>query len=249
MEEGFFKFSNLSKFREIIHGVSQRSYGDMRFGRLPQRNIIQNRQGFFQDLNIGIDEVVVAGLKHGAKITMVGGQERGKGTIDPQTVIPGRDGLMTRDRNVYLMITIADCLPIFIYDSPLQIVSILHAGWRGIVGGIVSHSIEKFKNCGSESENLVIGIGPGICQRHFVVKNDVLAKFQEHYPKATFIRNHDGYVDLKKAVEIDFIKAGVTKTNLEISTDCPSCRNGIYGSFRKEGKFAPASAAVIGMKA
>ena len=248
MEDATFKFSNLSKFKEIVHGVSQRSHGDMRFGKLPDKEVVKNRQHLFADLGININQVIFARLSHGSRIVMLGKEEAGRGSQNRESAIPVTDGLMTSARGIFLIITEADCLPLMIYDPILQMVGIVHAGWRGIIDGIVGKAVEKFKNCGSEAENLVIGIGPGICQKHFVVKKDVLAKFKDLYPLATFIRNHDGYADLKKAVEIDFKKAGIIKTNLEISTDCPSCQNGLYGSFRKEGKFVPASAAVIGMR-
>lgn len=248
MEDATFKFSNLSKFNEIIHGISTRNYGDMRSGRIPQENIVRNRKAFFYDLGISLDEVVVARLSHKTKIVMVGKEEKGRGSDDPKTAIPATDGLITSNKDVFIMVTVADCLPILIYDPMAQIVAVLHAGWRGIIDQIIPKAIEKLKNLGSEPENLIIGVGPAICQRHFIVKNDVLEQFRDLYPSVTFVRNNDGYVDLKKAVEIDLKKAGVIKTNLEISTDCPSCRNGLYGSHRKEGDTAPAQAAVIGMR-
>jgi len=135
-----------------------------------------------------------------------------------------------------------------IYDPMQKIVGILHAGWRGIIKQIIIEAIEKLESLGSDPENLIVGIGPGICQKHFIVKNDVLGKFLDFYPSATLVRNNDGYVDLKKAVLIDLKKKGILLGNIEVSHSCPSCDNGIYGSFRKEGELAPAAAAVIGMR-
>ena len=247
MEERFFKFSLLSKF-PVIGGISTRHYGDMRFGRLPDEEIIKNRQHFFRSLGIRIDDVVVARLEHGTKIATVGRAERGRGAKDPKTAIQQTDGLLTSQKGIYLMVTVADCLPIMVYDPVMDIVGVFHAGWRGIINQISSEIIEKFKNLGSEPANLVVTIGPGICQKHFVVKDEVLGKFKESYPKATLVRNQHGYVDLKKAVTSDFKKFGISKNNLEVSSDCPSCQNGIYGSFRKEGASVPASAVVIGMR-
>ena len=247
MEERFFKFSILSKF-PVISGVSTRHYGDMRFGRLPDEEIIKNRQHFFQSLGVRIDDVVVAQLAHGTKIVTVGRAERGRGVRDPNTAIGQTDGLLTNQKGIYLMVTVADCLPIMVYDPVTDTVGLFHAGWRGIINQITTEIMEKFKNLGSEVTNLIVAIGPGICQKHFVVKDEILDQFKELYPKATFVRNQHGYVDLKKAVSSDFKKFGISKNNFEVSGDCPSCQNGIYGSFRKEGPGVPASAAVIGMR-
>lgn len=248
MEERFFKFSVLSKFPELIQGVSTRNYGDMRFGKLKNEEVTKNRQQFFQSLGIEMKDVVVPKLTHDVKIINVGQEERGRGAKSLKAAIPQTDGLITSEKGIFLMVTIADCLAVFIYDPVLNIVGILHAGWRGIVGQIVPLAISKFRNLGSEPTHLIVGVSPGICQKHFVVKNDVLKEFKDLYPKATFVRNHDGYVDLKKAVLSDLRNAGVLQDNIEISNDCPSCSAGIYGSFRKEGPGVPASAAVIGMK-
>ena len=248
MEEGIFKFSNLSKFGEIIHGVSERSYGDMRFGRIERKETVKNRQSFFSDLGIDTNQVVVANLCHKARVVVIGEEEKGKGSLKPESAIYQTDGLITAEKDVYLMVTVFDCLPVLAYDPVSQIVMIIHAGWRGIIDKIIPQGLEKIHNFGSDLQNIVVGIGPGICQRHFVVKTDVLDKFVDLYPSASFIRNHNGYVDLRKAILTDLNKAGVPKFNIEVSDICPMCLNGLYGSYRKEGESAPASAAVIGMR-
>lgn len=239
MEERFFKFSNLSSYPEIIHGISKRSYGDMKLGHRPEEEIIKNREQFFQDLGIPANQIVISQQVHSSHIIVVD---------KPSPVISATDGLITAAKGLSLMITVADCLPVLIYDPMQKVVGILHAGWRGIIKQIVIEAIEQLDDLGSEPENLIVGIGPGICQKHFIVKNDVLEKFLDFYPSATFVRNNDGYVDLKKAVLIDLKKKGVLSGNIEVSGVCPSCDNGIYGSFRKEGESVLASAAIIGMR-
>ncbi len=248
MDESIFKFSSLNRLPEIIHGISTRNYGDMRFGHLEDNIIIRNRERFSQDLGVNLDQVVVAGLSHGTKIALVGTNDRGKGALESAGALSQTDGLLTQEKNVYLMVTVADCLPVFVYDPVNGIVGLVHAGWRGIIAQIIDRLMAKLIDLGALPDNLIFTIGPGICQKHFVVKNEVLKNFRHMYPSATFVRNHDGYVDLKKAVLIDLIKAGVTKNNIEIAEDCPSCLSGRYGSFRKEGSGVPASAAIIGMK-
>lgn len=238
----------LSKFPEIIHGVSSRNYGDMRFGHLNEAEVIKNREHFCHDLGINLDQVVVAGLSHGTKIAIVDTDERGRGAFKSAEAIRKTDGLITKTKGIFLMVTIADCLPIFIYDPINRIIGIVHAGWRGIIGQIVVALINKLKELGSSPGDLVVGVGPGICQKHFVVKNDVLKEFRRLYPSATLVRNHDGYVDLKKAVLIDLNNAGVLKNNIEIDDTCPSCFPTRFGSFRKEGSGVPASASIIGLK-
>lgn len=241
MKKDYFTFDAFHYFSAIIQGISNRHFGDMRFGAGSDEAAINNRENFYHKLGLDASEVVAPTLTHGSNIQVVGRSKRGK-------MIPRADSLLSQDRGVYLMITVADCLPILIYDPVLKIIGLVHAGWRGIIDQIVIKTIEKFKYLGSKSENLIIGIGPGICQRHFVVKNDVCSLFLNFYPSATFVRNNDGYVNLKQAVKIDLKRMGIISDNIEMTNLCPVCDNGIYGSYRKEGAKAPAAAAIIGMK-
>jgi len=248
MEKNYFTFANIGQFEEVIHGISTRMYGDMRFGKADPNIIVKNREGFFDELKIDISDVVVPSLAHGIKVANVTSKEKGMGAKDPGSAIPETDGLITSERGVYLMTTAADCLPILFYDPVAKITGVIHAGWRGIASKIVERAVERLQSYGSDPQNLFVGIGPGICQRHFVVRSDVLPMFLGSYPKATFLRNNDGYIDLKRAAEIDLEKMKVSKRNIEISRYCPVCDNALFGSFRKEGESVPAFAAVIGIK-
>jgi len=248
MEDRFFKSSLLSKFPEVIHGISTRAYGNMSFYRQDANKTIKNREHFLSEMKINLDELIVPEMIHGPKIMTVGREEKGRGARKKDSDIKGADGLITEKKNLFLLVTMADCFPILAYDPVIQIVAAAHAGWRGIISGIVDELINKFLNFGSEAQNLVIGIGPGICQRHFTVKNDVLRQFLDKYPQAVLVRNKDGYVDLRKAILKDLKKNGIFRQNIEIAKLCPACQNGIFGSHRLEKEKAPTSAAVIGMR-
>lgn len=228
--------------------MSLRSYGDMKFGNLKDQEVISNRRAFFQDLGVEEAEIVVANQIHGSRIAIVGKNERGRGVLEERTAIVGTDALITLEKSVFLMVEVADCLPVSIYDPVLRIAGVVHAGWRGIIDQIIPKVIQKFRDCGSEPENLIAGIGPGICQRHFIVKSEVLGKFKDLYPKEILFINKDGYVDLKKIATKELENQGVPKSNIEVSKYCTACDNGIYSSFRREGEGVSEMVAIIGMR-
>lgn len=248
MQEGIFKFSNLSEFPEIVHGISARGFSAMQFRNNPVEKVVKNRQNFLNSLDIDLGDLVFPQISHGINIVQVSSGDRGRGSISLSNAIPLTDGLLTTEKGVFLMVTTADCLSLLIYDPVTRAVGVVHAGWRGVLNQITARAVDAFRKIGSEPQNLIVGIGPGICQKHFIVKKDVLSKFMAFYPSASLIRNNDGYVDLKKAVLIDLKQAGVPRENIEMANFCPSCDNGIFGSFRKEKDLAPASAVVIGIK-
>ena len=247
MEADFIKFSNLNEFPEIVQGVSTRGFGNMKM-LVSDSKVIKNRENFTKALGIDLGSVVVTENVHGNKVAVVTKADAGRGAFNHLESIQGVDALITRDSNVNLMVTVADCLPVVAYDPITRTIGIAHAGWKGILAGVGTALVNEFKAMGSRPDNLVVGIGPGICQKHFIVKNDVLSKFKDIYPKATFIRNKDGYVDLKICLAEQLMKAGVTKNNLEVAAECTVCNNYYFGSYRVEGEHTVYQAVIIGLK-
>ena len=84
-----------------------------------------NRKRFLNKL--GLSEKNVIGVKsvNGDNIEIVTKEDRGN-------FIHNTDGLITNDKNVYLSITIADCLPIVIFDPQKEVISLIHSGWKGL---------------------------------------------------------------------------------------------------------------------
>ena len=146
MEEPFFRFSKLSIFPELIHGISNRNYSDMKFGNMPNEVVNNNRQAFFQSLGVDEKDVLIPNQIHGNQVMVVGSNKKGQ--------TPTADGLITMEKDLFLMVTVADCLPVLMYDPVLRIVSAIHAGWRGISDQIIPETLKKFKDLGSEMENI-----------------------------------------------------------------------------------------------
>lgn len=94
---------------------------------------------------------------HGSEIAMIRGSE------GYQDLVPHVDGLITREPHIALGITVADCAPVWIVDPKERIVALVHSGKRGTDAGIVSKAIQRLqKECGSETQNLIVEIGPCI---------------------------------------------------------------------------------------
>ena len=249
MKPIFYTFTNLSHFPELVHGISTREYQNMKFtGNQDPASVISNRENYCRDLGINLNSIIVPEIVHSSQIAVVGQADKGKGSVDWRNTIKNADGLISRDYGVNLMITSADCVPILVYDPINKTVAAIHAGWRGIADGIVRQTVENFKSLGAWSDSLIVGIGPSICQKHFIVKNEVLRIFAGKYPKAVFVRNHDGYVDLKKCVADDFISNGVTANNIEIAGECTACNHYYFSSYRLEKEKTIFHGSIIGLR-
>jgi YfiH family protein len=123
-------------------------------------NVASNRQKILSIF--GVDKVRFAPLVHSADISVVAN--------DSPDTIEGVDGLVTKQKNVAIALSVADCLPIIISDG--EVLSVIHAGWRGSVKGITNKSVEKMVSIGFKSENAVAVLGPCICQNHFEVRGN-----------------------------------------------------------------------------
>ncbi len=67
----------------------------------------------------------------------------------PFTALIG-DGLITQTKGHALMMMTADCLPVVLGNAEGTEIANLHAGWRGLAGGI----IEKYSCCNAEPSNM-----------------------------------------------------------------------------------------------
>jgi hypothetical protein len=64
------------------------------------------------------------------------------------------DGLISREPGLMVAVRTADCFPVVIADPARQAVAVVHAGWRGVVAGIVVRAAEQLLRAGLARENI-----------------------------------------------------------------------------------------------
>ncbi|MGD0036849.1 MAG: peptidoglycan editing factor PgeF [Bacteroidota bacterium] len=153
------------------------------------------------------------------------------------------DALVTNISEVALLITIADCVPILLFDPIQNAIGAVHAGWRGTANAIVNRTIykmqEEFK---TDTENVHVFIGPsaGVCC--YEVSEEVAVKFEN---KIVPCGTTKIFVDLKKENASQLKQLGVVAENIEISAHCTICEKHLFHSYRRDGKRAGRMMAVI----
>ncbi|MBU2579180.1 peptidoglycan editing factor PgeF [Patescibacteria group bacterium] len=233
--------------------LSEKSDGNMRFENNNQTlnaEIKVNRQKFFQKNNINPLKLVNANFAHNNLISVVVEKNLGNGSLNPKTRIDGVDGLITGVKNSYLMITGADCFPVFIYDEQNQIIGIAHCSWKSIMKNIVSEIINKFKkNLNFQPLKLKIWIGPGIKNCHFEIKKDVIKLFKEKYETTITKRSDKYYIDLPAIIKSQLKEFGINSKNIVEHSDCTFCQKEKWFSYRRDKpKYVEAMAFIIGLK-
>ena len=89
-------------------------------------------------------------------------------------VPPTADAAVTRDPGVVLAVMVADCLPVLLTSADGSVLGAAHAGWRGLVAGVIERTVEAM---GHDPAGLEAWLGPCIGPRHFEVGEEVREAF------------------------------------------------------------------------
>jgi YfiH family protein len=148
--------------------------------------------------------------------------------------------MVSRDRAAYLSVTVADCLPVFLYDTEGGGFGLVHSGWRGT--GIVLAALRLMtERWNARPEAVAAVLGPciqGCCYR---VDEERARAFEDEfggpggvYPLGPVVRREgaDPYLDLPAANARLLAGAGVR--NIAVCEDCTYTDERL-GSFRREG--------------
>ena len=200
--------------------------------------VSKNRNLFFSQLNISENNIATSKLVHGNKVLIANEPIRSE----------GYDAIITNEKNVFALVSIADCTPVLIYDFKNKAVAAIHAGWRSTVSRIVSETLKTMnKNFNTVGEDCLAFIGACISEKCFEVGKEVALQF-ENDVKRFDNQKQKYFVDLKYENKKQLISFGVLESNIEISEYCTVLNNDLFYSYRKEKGKTGRMLAVIGMR-
>jgi YfiH family protein len=140
----------------------------------------------------------------------------------------------------------ADCLPVFICNKQGSTVGIAHAGWRGLVDGVIESLIESL-DC--NGEDLIAHLGPAISQLSFEVGGEVKSQYlskNKNFENCFAYLNNKYYLDLYGAARIVLKSFGVTL--ISGGDRCTYKESDQYFSYRRDGKSSGRMAHLIWME-
>ncbi len=244
----YLTFNNLEEIGCVKHGFSTK-LGGVSKGVFESMNLSYTRGDKEEDVNenfrrfsaaIGVEKerLVLSQQTHTNQVMVVKEEHAGSGIIKPIDY-KDIDGLVTNVPKLCLATFYADCVPLFLVDPVHKAIGLSHSGWRGTVTDIGAVTVDKMrKEYGTQPEDLIVAIGPSICQGCYEVSEDVTLKFQESYDeklwKSLFYKKKNGkyQLDLWKANEINFLRAGVKSENIAVTNICTSCNSELLFSHR-----------------
>ncbi len=211
---------SLNKFPSLVFVSSVKNDGNMSFKRGNPKNALKNRRRFLKSLGLKLDSIVCMAPYHSKKIVKAAKKDLGKGSDSLSKKIH-TDGLITKDKGVYLFVTTGDCLPVAFFDIKSEAVALIHAGWKGLDKGIINNVVMYFKNkFGTDLNNLYVQIGPSIGPCCYIKKNPPSQIKNSSWKK--FITNKDGSysIDLWGFAQNQLEKLKIPKENIYNPEKC-----------------------------
>jgi YfiH family protein len=149
-------------------------------------------------------------------------------------VPPRADAAVAFERGRACVVMTADCLPVVLVDAEGTRVGVAHAGWRGLVGGVLEATIAALQ---CPPDGLLAWLGPAISQRAFEVGPEVRDAFvdRDRVHAAAFTPNAAGrfQADLYQLARQALARAGVA--SVSGGGRCTSCEPDEFYSFRRDG--------------
>ena len=135
------------------------------------------------------------------------------------------DALITREPNLALAVSTADCVPVLL-TAPDGTLAAVHAGWRGILANVVGATLDRFSG---PLEEVTAWIGPAIAGCCYQVENELAERMAEvvgsreiiQWKGVLGIEWSSPRLDLPQAVGRQLVARGVDDLRiLDVCTHC-----------------------------
>jgi hypothetical protein len=204
-------------FTTRVGGVSEGPFASLNLGRKsgddPER-VDENRRIACEAIGADVERLALNFQLHSARVLPAAAAMRGEHA----------DGLWTDEPGLPILAMSADCLPIVLARVGKPGVAVLHAGWRGLLAGIVTAGTDALGG-----EKLVAAVGPAIGPCCYEVGEEVAAPFRERFGHDVMRGNR---LDLWTSAERALRAAGVER--VDRFDRCTACEPESFFSHRRD---------------
>ena len=221
-------------------GVSTEGFAGLNLGTDrddPDERVRANRARLCAALGIDPARVAMGRQVHGSGVREVVGPGDG-GFTGRLRDWPEGDGLVTGEPGAALVVLGADCLPVALWRRDRPRVAAAHAGWRGLVAGVLEATVAAL----GEPDEVGAAIGPGIGPCCYPVSADVREAFAKRFGEDVVTGRA---VDLTAAARVALASAGVPAGAVQSVGACTSCEPERFYSYRRDGAGTGRQAAVV----
>jgi YfiH family protein len=250
-----YEFENLSQIPGLKHfvtsrdgGISSPPYNSLNLGLHTADNpahVLTNRKLLAEGTGIMPEKFLYASQVHSGDVKVIDQAtiESGILTYNPRT-----DATVTALPGICLMVMVADCVPLLLFDPVKRVSAVIHAGWRGTVQHITSNTIRAMiQHFRCDPADIIAGIGPSIGPCCYEVGEETRSVVEQSFGTSDgFLVYHNRskkpHFDLWFANRMQLTEQGVMTENIETAGLCTLCRQDIFFSSRASagltGRFA-----------
>ncbi len=235
-----------------LGGVSEGQWASLNMSRSTgdaAEPVIENRKRALNAFGLKQEQSLTSWLVHGNHVRVVTREDlRIDGANDVHA-----DAMITQARGLALTLRFADCVPVMFHDCANGAIGIAHAGWKGIVNGVLVETVRAMmREYGSRPQDIVAGVGPCIGPEKFEVGEDVAAEIQAAVSVDVICRRGESEtrpytkprVDLWKAAASQLTHTGVGQ--VEVAGICTASNTHEWFSHRAEqGKTGRFGAVIV----
>ena len=141
------------------------------------------------------------------------------------------DALYSKEKGLAIAVETADCLPIILSSNVGSEIAAIHAGWRGLSGGIIESTLKLFT---TRLENVSAWLAPCISAKNYEVGKDVFEIFEARGLEHFFIPNpiqEKWYLDLQWVAQNILQDHGLTVNSTNL---CTFDENHLFHSYRRD---------------
>ncbi len=225
------RFESLESVGLSIAAMSGRAEGDC---RLPAASNDfagrQERRRFLAALGLPAEKLVCVRQVHGDAVTRVGVPDAGRGGLDAATAVADCDAIITSEPGLPIGISVADCVPLIVYDPVSNALAAGHAGRLGTMGNIAGRIVEAMTfHFRTDPADLHAVIGPSAGPDRYEVSEEIADAFA-----ALELPRRGRLLDLWGANRLQFERVGIPGDQIHISRLCTIGDPGFF-SHRGDG--------------
>ncbi len=241
----YYQFHHLNAFAGLAHGVftrkggvSQGPYESLNVAILNGdrvADVLENRSRIERALG-GDVRLICCSQVHGDGVYVLSREDIA--SPDERRIVA--DALVTDMPGLALVIQVADCQSVLLFDPEKRVIANVHSGWRGSIANIVGKTVRTMQErFGSKPAGIRAGIGPslGPCCAEFI-------HYRTEIPEVFWTyRVDDTHFDFWRLTRDQLMAEGVPEAHIQDSGMCTRCRNDLFFSYRRQkvtGRFAAA---------
>ncbi|MBF0105337.1 MAG: peptidoglycan editing factor PgeF [Deltaproteobacteria bacterium] len=209
---------NLSKFSNLIHGFTTKELGN-------------DYDRIAQEIKVLPSQIYSLKQIHSTRVVYM---DRGMDLVH----LPEGDALVTDRKDIIIGVKTADCVPILLYDEVKEVIAAVHAGYRGLVNGVIQEALRimtaSLHCC---LENIHAAIGPAISEHHYEVGDEVIEEFKTKYrDRFKWSQRHGGrpHLDLKGTAQMVLQECGLDLLHIMDLHLCTYEHADLFFSYRRQ---------------